>query len=527
MEFTPSKPELPETERHSISSTLHFYSLLESIPDAVMVHDINGNVLAMNDAAVVLAKLPRREVRNYNIFDLARGRMGFGEVSDQWPDVLSGRKIDCQWRFHDRELNQKVELSITMSPTIWTGKPAIVSVIRDSGYRHHFQEDMTLAQKALMESESRFRALFEQSMDGIFVSDRHGNFTEVNESGCNMLAYTAKELATKNIRDIIWKENLRENPVHLGEMRAGKVVKTERVLVRKDGSTFPAEVCGIMFTDGKMQAIVRDISERKNLENDLFAAREKAEESERLQAAFLHNMSHEIRTPLNVIMGFSDLLPEYSGEPERLRHFIEIIRQRGDDLISLIDDILDLSRIQSGQVTLNPEPCDLGNFLESLKTEWTTHQIRSNKVHIHFDFRISQRLYQCFGEIDQFRIRQILANLVDNAFKFTSRGKVVVNCRLEKTNVLSVTVSDTGIGIAKEKHNSIFSRFYQAEHHSSRVFGGTGLGLSIVSGLVQIMGGNIWLDSEPGKGSNFYFTVPFKKPNHFHKPSISPAEPAD
>lgn len=522
MEFTPSK-----AVKNSNSSTPGFYSLIESIPDAVFIHDINGNALAMNEAAFVLAKVTHRKMLHYNLFDLARGRMGFDDVSERWPDVLSGNRQDCEWSFIDRESNRKINLLISMSPTIWTGKPAIVSVIRDSGYRHHYQEDIALAQKALMESESRFRALFEQSVDGIFVTDRTGNITEANESGCKMLGYTAEELATKNIRDIILKKNLQENPIHLSEMRLGKLVKTERILVRKDGNTFPAEVSGIMFTDGKMQAIVRDSSERKKLENELFAAREKAEENERLQAAFLHNMSHEIRTPLNAIMGFSDLLPEYSGEPERLRHFTEIIKQRGDDLVSLIDDILDISRIESGLLTLEPESCDLGKFLDSLKDELITHKIRTNKANIGFDFNISGQLYGLTGEIDTAKLRQILTNLVDNAFKFTSHGKIEVGCRLEETGMLSFNVSDTGIGVAKEMHNSIFSRFYQAEHHSSQVFGGTGLGLSIVSGLVQIMGGNIWLDSEPGKGSNFYFTVPFRKPNKLHGPDIQETEPAD
>lgn len=527
MEFIPSKAEREKIIRNTKSSTVNFYSLLESIPDAVIIHDINGNALAMNEAAFGLAKISHGKMMHYNIFDLARGHIGFDQVSERWPDVLSGNKKDCEWSFIDRESNRKINLIISMSPTIWTGKPAVVSVIRDSGYRVKYQEDIALAHRNILESESRFRTLLEQSFDGIFITDRSGNYIEANESGCNMLGYTAEELKTKNIRDIVLKENLKENPIHLSEMRSGKLVTTERILVRKDGSTFPAEVSGVMFTDGKMQAIIHDISERKKSENDLFAAREKAKENERLQAAFLHNMSHEIRTPLNAIMGFSDLLPEYSDEPERLMHFTEIIKQRGDELIDLIDDILDISRIESGQLALYPETCELNDFLVSLKSEFINHKIRTNKADIGFDFYISGQLNGLSGEIDTSKISQILTNLVDNAFKFTSKGTVEVGCHLEEPGLLSFYVSDTGIGIAKEMHNSIFSRFYQAEHHSSQVFGGTGLGLSIVSGLVQLMGGNIWLDSEPEKGSTFYFTVPFKNPNESHRLEISQKETAD
>lgn len=513
MEFTPSKAEPVNAIKNPNSSTLNFYSLLESIPDAVIIHDRNGNALAMNEAAFALAKITSQKMLHYNIFDLARGRMGFDEISEKWPDVLNGNKLDCNWSFFDRDLNRKINFSVSMTPTIWTGKPAIVSVIRDSGYRHQFQEEISLAHKAAMESESRFRALFDQSVDGIFINDRLGNFIEANANGCQMLGYTAEELATKNIRDIILKENLRENPIHLSEMRLGKVVITERILVRKDGSVFPATVSGIMFTDGRMQAIVRDVSERKMFEHELLLAGEKSYENERLQAAFLHNMSHEIRTPLNAIMGFSDLLPEYSDEPDRLRHFTEIIRQRGDDLLNLIDDILDISRIESGQLPLNTETCDLYSFLTSLKNELLTHKIRTNRADVGFDFIISDQLAGLTAEIDRGKLKQILINLTDNAFKFTSNGKVEVGCRLDAPATLLFYVSDTGIGISKEMHNSIFSRFYQAEHHSSQVFGGTGLGLSIASGLVQMMGGNIWLDSEPGKGSTFNFSLPFKNPH--------------
>lgn len=522
MEFTPSKTEPEKGSKKTKLSTINFYTLLESIPDAAIIHDIDGNVLAMNEPAFSFTGVSHRQMMQYNIFDMARGYIGFDEVSEKWPDVLSGNKQECKWSFINRESNKEIALLISMSPTLWSGKPAIVSVIREHSYQSRYRENLSLFRKNALENEYKFRALFEQSTDGVFITDSSGNYLEANESGYKMLGYSWEEITTKNIRDIILKENLQENPIHLTEMRSGKVVSTERLLVRKDGSVFPAEVSGIMFTDGRMQAIVRDISERRKFENDLILAKEKAEENDRLKTAFLHNMSHEIRTPLNAIMGFADLLPEYFNDPERLKRFTEIIKQRGNDLIDLIDDILDVSRIESGVLTLSPEPCNLSDFFNDLEHEFIEYQSRANKTDIDFKFQISDKLQGLVVEIDSSKIKQILTNLVGNAFKFTAAGRVEIGCHPEEGGMLSFYVSDTGIGIAKELHNSIFSRFFQAEHHNAQVYGGTGLGLSIVSGLVQIMGGNIWLDSEIGKGSTFYFTVPFRNVISYHNETEAP-----
>lgn len=364
------------------------------------------------------------------------------------------------------------------------------------------------------ESEYKFRTLFEQASDGIFINDGDGNYIEVNKSGCEMLGYSRDELLKTNINDIIQKENLENNPVKKAEMHTEKVAIANWILVRKDGSVFPAEISGKMLSDGRMQGIVRDITERKKFEQELIAAKEKAEESDQLKTAFLQNMSHEIRTPMNAIIGFSELLPEYFDDKAKLTRFANNIKQRGADLLEIISGILDIAKIESGQLRVNLEECKMGNLFAEIEIFFDEHKNRIDNNQIEFNLRIAQNVQRQEVFIDQAKLKQILINLIGNAFKFTNSGTIELGCNIFEPNVFTFFVTDTGIGIPREKYLEIFSRFMQASSDKSRLYGGTGLGLSIVKGLLNLLGGKIWLESEKGMGSTFYFTMPFITSNH-------------
>ncbi|HZL10190.1 MAG TPA: ATP-binding protein [Prolixibacteraceae bacterium] len=295
---------------------------------------------------------------------------------------------------------------------------------------------------------------------------------------------------------------------------------TEHILVRKDRTVFTAEISGKILPDGSMQSIVRDITERKKFEADLISAKEKAEESDRLKTSFLQNISHEIRTPLNAIMGFSELLTEYLDDEEKLIGFTNLIKQRGNDLLEIINDILDFARIESGQISLSPEECKMNLLFAEMETVFQECQSRLNNNQVQFHLEVDQNIRALEVLIDRDKLKQILINLIENAFKFTSSGIIELGCTINEQNVFTFYVSDTGIGIPKDKQTEIFNRFVQASHNTSRLYGGTGLGLSIAQGLIVLLGGEIWLESETGQGSTFYFTMPFKA-NNLHIPKIA------
>ncbi len=266
-------------------------------------------------------------------------------------------------------------------------------------------------------------------------------------------------------------------------------------------------------TDIRQMTLLMDsvwkISERLMLIKDLKLAKEKAEESDRLKTAFLQNMSHEIRTPLNAIMGFSDLLLSNFGNRSKLENFTKIIKIRSNDLLEIINDILDISKIEAGSLLVNNEECRLTELFSELEVLFGEQKIRINKQHISLQFEIDNNLCNTTIITDKGKLKQILFNLMGNALKFTNEGHIKCHCILEDTKIIFM-VSDTGIGIPPDKVSFIFERFAQLNALPKKNLGGTGLGLSIVKGLVNLLGGSITVSSELNKGSEFKFTVDYK-----------------
>ncbi len=278
----------------------------------------------------------------------------------------------------------------------------------------------------------------------------------------------------------------------------------------------------VSFESGKavrFAGTFSDITVQTQISNQLIQAMEKAQESDRLKTSFLQNMSHEIRTPMNAIMGFSELLVRHHGNKSKLEYFSNIINQRCNDLLVIIDEILDISRIESGQVAVIIENCNLDVLFGELKTIFWEHREKLKKENVQLSFNNQCGADQVVFATDRFKLKQILINLIGNAFKFTDSGVIEVGCKNYAANEILFYVSDTGVGIPQEKQQIIFDRFIQLEPSSNRLYGGTGLGLSIVRGLLDLLGGKIWLESQPGKGSVFYFSIPVK-PTHSTKGNI-------
>jgi signal transduction histidine kinase/CheY-like chemotaxis protein len=259
-----------------------------------------------------------------------------------------------------------------------------------------------------------------------------------------------------------------------------------------------------------------DITTRKQMETDLVNAKEHAEEAGRLKTAFLNNMSHEIRTPMNAIMGFSELLVKQYNNKPKLEEFSCIIQQRCSDLLIIINDILDIAKIESGQLNVNMEPCDINLLFADISSFFSKHQKKLKKENIIFNLHPLGEAKTELIITDEVKLKQILINLIGNAFKFTSSGIIEGGCMPDANNKLLFYVSDTGTGIPPEKHDIIFERFTQLGEETNKEYSGTGLGLSIVKGLVKLLGGEIHVESEYGKGSVFSFTIPYIKFQPLH-----------
>ncbi len=245
---------------------------------------------------------------------------------------------------------------------------------------------------------------------------------------------------------------------------------------------------------------------RKEIEKKLIEEQKKATESDRLKSAFLANMSHEIRTPMNAILGFSELLEDESQDEEDRIVFIKLIRKNGEILLNLLNDIIDISKIEANLLSIRKKPVNLNKFLNEVECHYIETIATRNDRDIEF-FMKDNLEPDLIISTDSIRLRQILDNLIGNAIKFTASGSISVRIRKEDETVY-FSISDTGIGISPNQLETIFGRFMQAEHDPKMNFGGTGLGLAISKNLIELLGGSIRVESEPGKGSTFYFNIP-------------------
>ncbi|MBN1413858.1 MAG: response regulator [Bacteroidales bacterium] len=244
--------------------------------------------------------------------------------------------------------------------------------------------------------------------------------------------------------------------------------------------------------------------EMTGIVEELKKSREKAVESDRLKSAFLANMSHEIRTPMNGILGFANLLSEKDITEEERINYIEIINNCGNQLLVILNDLIDIAKIEANQLSINIQPVEIHDLLSEI------HNLFAAKINPEIVFSCETVLKDKCDTIitDPTRLRQVLINLVSNAIKFTKIGNITLGYR-HKKEFLEFYVSDTGIGISHEQKETIFQRFMQADVSTTRMFGGTGLGLAISKALVELLGGHIWVESTPGQGSCFYFTIPY------------------
>jgi two-component system, sensor histidine kinase and response regulator len=374
------------------------------------------------------------------------------------------------------------------------------------------------AQKALRESSELVRLLLEGAPEAIYGIDVDGNTTFCNAACLRMLGYeSAAELLGRNTHDLIHHTKPDGSHYPVAECQIYRAFRTgtethvdDEVLWRKDGSSFPIECWSrpIHRAGAIIGAVVTfiDVTERKLAEEVLRNAKAAAEEGSRAKSEFLANMSHEIRTPLNGVIGMTDLALQTELTREQ-REYLQTVKLSADSLLSVINDVLDFSKMEAGRSHLDVSDFDLR---ENLEATLRTLALRADQKGLELLCEVASDIPAVVrGDPD--RLRQIIINLVGNAIKFTAAGEVLLKVEasgMEGTNsLMHFTVSDTGIGVSPEKQKLIFEPFTQADSTTTRIYGGTGLGLAISKRLVGMMGGGIWVESRPGAGSHFHFTV--------------------
>lgn len=260
-----------------------------------------------------------------------------------------------------------------------------------------------------------------------------------------------------------------------------------------------------------MNGIISDITRLKKFEYELLLSKNKAEESDRLKTAFLQNISHEIRTPLNGILGFSDLL-EKEEDPGKSKDFINLIKSSGQQLLRLLEDVMEIAKLETGEIDIREDSFNINELIDDLYKFYSEYK-EINLLDIELEIQKPLQHNHAMVYTDESRIKQIFINLIDNAFKFTKKGKIKFGYTVLQNLNFKFFVSDTGIGIENEKLKIIFERFRQIDDGSERKYSGTGLGLAICKNIVEYMGGEIWAESILNRGTTFYYTIPDLKDN--------------
>lgn len=394
----------------------------------------------------------------------------------------------------------------------WTSTPEI-----ESGLVYTIGRDVTEFEnrkELLVRSELKYRGLFERSQGILSIHDMKGNFLDVNEAGLEASGFSENEMKTSSLYDLVIPEKHKHIKVYLEAIKQHGHAEGEMTIIKKNGEK------GVWFfmssinddVDGNPQVLanVVDITERKRLNDELIAAKEEAEQAYIVKSEFVANMSHEIRTPLNGIIGFTELALETNLDDTQ-KQYLEIINQSGVALYSIINDILDFSKLEKQKLELHIDKVEVE---EIISDAFNIVSYGINKKGLEMLIDIDQNIPR-YIFADAMRLKQVFVNLLGNASKFTEKGEITLYVKLLKDlgkekKLLRFGIKDTGIGIHQDKQKEIFNAFSQEDGSTTKKYGGTGLGLTISNKILGLSNSSLQLQSEQGKGSDFFFDMELK-----------------
>jgi two-component system, sensor histidine kinase and response regulator len=489
-------------ERLRVSEARH-RSFVENASMGIYRSTMDGHFVEVNPALVrMLGYASAEELRAVSVAELyADESVRGGIVADA---LRSGtiQALDVVWKRKDGA-PVRLHLNGTVAPGV-PGEPDTFEVI---------VEDVTELRRA--QSMTRLQAAgLEAAANAMVFTEPDGTVVWVNDAFTTLTGYTPSEVVGQNPR--ILKSGVQSADFYQelwSTVRAGRIWHGELVNRRNDGTLYTEEmtISPVLDDSGRIThyvAVKQDVSDRVRAREAEREARLAAEQAARMKSAFLASMSHEIRTPMNGVMGMTELLLGTDLDPEQ-RRAAELVRDSAEALLSIINHILDYSKVEAGRMELESTPFDLSSVVEAAVRVFAVGAFAQG---VELAYRVDDEIPSpLIG--DPGRLRQVITNLVGNALKFTDRGEVVADASIEAVEgdrvVVAISVRDTGIGIDEDKLSLIFEDFAQADSSTTREYGGTGLGLAITRRIVELFGGEISVESTPGRGSTFKATLPF------------------
>lgn len=503
-----NKNNLIQVEKEKIKAIegeTRFRQYIEQNSAPMLVINIDSkNIIFSNHSAANLYGYSRDELCKMTIIDLHT--LEEDEIDLKMKQAM--QSPSNKFHFKHKTKNQEIiNVEVNASPVITDGKTAMVLIIRNT-------TDEIIAKTKLVESHETYRNILNSISEMVYIQDKNGRFKFVNETAKRKYGYNKADFIgkTPEFLSAPEKNNLHEISLKVEKAYQGSIEYFEFWGLKKNGEIFPKEVIlspGYYFGEKVIIAVSRDITKQKAITKELVRAKIKAEENDQLKSAFLANMSHEIRTPMNAILGFSELLREDELPRSEQVHFLKIISKSSYHLLSLINDIVDISKIQANQMAIAINTIKLNELLNETFEYFQGQLENANKqdtVKLHFEHGFTNG--NDIIQTDATRLSQILHNIIGNCVKFTSSGSIDLKYQLQD-DMLVFTIKDTGIGISAKNQEKVFKRFNQANPTISKDYGGTGLGLSIAKACTELLGGNISLESKKHVGTKVQFNIPY------------------
>ncbi|PKP51390.1 MAG: hypothetical protein CVT92_12895 [Bacteroidetes bacterium HGW-Bacteroidetes-1] len=504
-------------EKKTTDSEAQLRLLIEQSPFAIELYDLNGLQIAVNKAYEDLWGFPSSTtVGRFNVLKsievertglLAYVKRAYKGESVKVPDY----QFDPTGATEAIGKGRHRWLSTNIYP-LKDSEEKVKNIVI-------VHEDITKVKeydRLIKESEEKYRTMIERSNDLIWMLDKMGNFNFFNKHVEETTGFLFKDWKGKSFVPLLMKNELPYINDVFRKTISGNTESYELHLKVSSGKILVLSVnTAPIYTGNEITGIVsfaRDITQQKEAEEKLIKALEKATESDRLKSAFLANMSHEIRTPMNGILGFAELLKEPGLSGEEQQNYIQIIEKSGARMLNIINDIISISKIESGLVELSISEINVNEQIEQL-FNFFKPEAEAKGIKLFVNNTLTAK--QASLKTDTAKLYSILSNLIKNAIKYTSKGSIEIGCGItadtQDTLSLQFYVKDTGIGIAKERQEAIFERFIQADIEDKMARQGAGLGLAICKSYSEMLGGKIWVESTLNEGSVFYFTIPDKR----------------
>jgi PAS domain S-box-containing protein len=535
--------ERKQAEQELKRSEEKFKTLFNNASDAIFIFDLEGNIIDANKLATRELGYRKRELLNLTPYEIYTH-----ENIEHFYNQLKEIKKKGSGSFESEVITKHkhvIPVELNARLITFNKQKSILTISRDITERKQKEKELEIKNQisnTFIASDSY--NFYNDVLDVVrnLFQSKYGYFGYINENGDLVSQSMTRDVWDKcqvENKSIVfpkeswgglWGKSLKEKktlyrnahlnppvghvtltsaitaPVILNNQLIGQIA-----LANKEGGYNQNDKTLLNILCDYIAPLLHAKIQEDKYKQSLLEAKEKAEESDRLKSAFLANMSHEIRTPMNGILGFSQLMLDNQFPYEKQKDFLKIIHSRSKDLLKIINDIVDISKIEANQMRIEKHPFYLNDLLHDIYEAYQAELENNpgNNIQLSLQKHLAREESHIIS--DKSRLNQVFNNLLSNALKFTKEGSVKIGYELANENTLKCYVKDTGIGIPKEKQLEIFERFRQADESTSRRYEGTGLGLAISKNLVRLLGGNMGVESEPGKGATFFFTIPFEQ----------------